>query len=330
MWEGERRLAKGAESAAHAPATAAQLRVAGGHAVARAAAVRADTVALAPGLSARRAFEQVLITYSAAIAENLRCVLSETDPEGAHQLRVTLRRLRTCLRVFKPVVRREPANRIRWVARYIGAIVGELRDADVLIEDMIRPTLQADAAMPAGVDAWRENIRAKVRMSLQSARAMRFANDLILLTETGGWRAKTARKQSIAATDLINAALDIVGARAAARAGRMLLLTAQERHDLRKDLKTLRYTAELSAAHDERAAAMAAALKRLQSVLGELNDVHMLETFADRGGVEPLALTGFRQRMSEEYRKRTPALIDTANKRWLEFIASGHATHMVA
>lgn len=322
MWEGERSLANGAQLGARSPSPDARpVRVAGGHAVERAKPVRADTIVLSPGISARRAFATILATYSTATAENLRCVLTESDPEGAHQLRVTLRRLRTCLRVFKPIIRREPAKRIGWVARYIGAIVGELRDADVIIEEMIPPALDPGVLMPRPIVAWREDIRTKVRASLQAAGATGFANDLRLLAESGGWRAKSRGSRPSAAT-LINAMLDAMEARTARLGSRMISLTAGERHELRKGLKIMRYTAELSAAYDERAAAMGAPLKRLQSVLGELNDMHMLATLGNGVGLEPEALMLMRRLLADEHVRLAPSLIASANKRWLELAAN--------
>jgi CHAD domain-containing protein len=333
MWEGDRSLANGRVADAMRRGStngAPTLRVAGGAALRRANPVPADAIALARGMSARQAFDAVLATYAAAIAENLRCVLSESDPEGAHQLRVALRRLRTYLRVFKPVIRRAAAKHIGWMARYIGAIVGELRDADVIIEDMLRPAAQSDAAVLRAVETWREEIRFKVRSSLRAARATAFADELSLLAANGGWRSKAKRSGDGSAAALINAAIGSAWEQAADCGSRMLTLTSLERHDLRKDLKALRYTVELSTGFEPDSAALAGALKRLQTILGQLNDMQLLEAFDPGVGIEREALTTLQRRVSEDHARSAPALVANANARWLELVSSGRLRTGVA
>lgn len=316
MWDGDRSAAQRAlaRDASGAPA----LQLAGGSALRRAAPVRADTVALAADASADQAFEIVLTHYAAVIAENLRCVLTETDPEGAHQLRVTLRRLRTALRVFKPAIRSASAKRMAWVARYVGAIVGELRDVDVIIDEMFRPVVDGDAAALRAASAWRDHVRGKVRASLRAARATAFANDLLSQSMNGEWRAKGKSMRRAGSADaLIRATLQELKERVAPRGQNLRTLPDAERHSLRKQLKTLRYAAELSAAYDADAVAMIGQLKRLQGDLGRLNDMHMLAS------VEPehprLAL--LRRDLIEEHRELTTALIDSAAARWAQLAA---------
>jgi hypothetical protein len=87
------------------------------------------------------------------------------------------------------------------------------------------------------------------------------------------------------------------------------------RHDLRKDIKMLRYGAELAAAAaaDGEDAALVAALRRVQDALGHLNDLDTLQRFepltVDREG-----LLGLRQRLIEA--KRGPDLIAAAVSHW--------------
>ncbi len=70
--------------------------------------------------------------------------------------------------------------------------------------------------------------------------------------------------------------------------------------------------------YDAGAVAMVAQLKRLQSDLGRLNDMHML------ANVEPehprLAL--LRRQLVEEHRDLNAALVDSAAARWTELTAT--------
>jgi CHAD domain-containing protein len=243
-------------------------------------------------------------------------------------LRVTLRRLRTALRVFKPVIRRTVNRRLAWVARYIGAIVGELRDADVIVDEMLHPTAEGErlAALSA-VEAWREELRLKVRASLKAARATAFTHDLVLLAQNGGWRRTKSRRsearRAYAASALIDETLTVLQSRAAALGSRMLLLTPAERHDLRKDIKTMRYAAELSAGCRPEAAELALSLKRLQTVLGQLNDTITLQTFEPAIGREQEAFAKWRERLIEERDQLTPGLVANAAARWRALAATG-------
>ncbi len=297
--------------------SASSLHVAGGHGAQLATPVRVELQPLACDVSADEAFSTVLATYASAIAENLRCVLANTDPEGPHQLRVTLRRLRTMLRICKPIVRRATNQRLTWFARYLGAIVGDLRDADVMIEDMFRPAIvEAGEGAPLlrALETWREDVRASVRASLAAARATAFTMDLANISDSGEWRrAKVMKKWRLA--PLVQAALDATWTRAAPRGGCIVSLSAPERHELRKDVKVLRYSAELAAA-DADTIAFAQALKRLQTSLGYLNDLEMLAQFDPPLARERSALAALRERLLAERAKSAAGVATASATRW--------------
>ena len=55
------------------------------------------------------------------------------DPEDVHQARVATRRLRSDLRTFGDFVYEEWATSLRAELRWLGAELGEVRDAEVLL-----------------------------------------------------------------------------------------------------------------------------------------------------------------------------------------------------
>ena len=338
MWAGNRAddLAVAAEVAGAREAQRAPLdrlsetrglHVAGGQFALRAAPVRVEIPPLPPGTtSAEAAFDVVLRAYAPAIADNLRCVLTSADPEGPHQLRVTLRRLRTVLRLFRPVIRRTLHQRLAWVARYLGAIVGELRDADVMIEELIRPAaLPEEAGVLAALEAWREDVRARVRASLLAARATAFANDLLQLSDTGGWkrgRSKRRKPSRLPAHALVDATLAAGWAHAAGRGARLAQLSAVERHDLRKDVKALRYSTEMAVAAGAQPddVHLVATLRRVQETLGQLNDLDTLQRFDPPLASERDGLAKLRQRLIDA--QSVPDLIAAAAARWRALAAA--------
>ncbi len=327
MWEGDQSRAVGAEKAsacALAPGRGVKpahaLHIVGGEAASRATPVKPELVTFTADAPADVAFEAVLAQYARGISQNLRCVQSESDPEGAHQLRVTLRRLRSALKIFKPVIRGAVNKRLAWMSRYIGAIVGELRDADVMIEEILRPAATPDTPALGLIDLWREDIRAKVRESLQAARASAFANDLLLLAQTHEWRRADAKRAGrgapARARDLIDETIAALETKAGERGVRAQLLTPTERHDFRKDIKALRYAVELSAAYAQDAPARLILLKRLQIVLGQLNDMHMFRLFEPALPKQRDAYAAWRTQLIEKHAERTPRLVAATAARW--------------
>ncbi len=54
------------------------------------------------------------------------------EPEGVHQLRVSARRLRSVLRTFAPILRAEKTEPVIEDLRWLGQVLGDVRDLDVL------------------------------------------------------------------------------------------------------------------------------------------------------------------------------------------------------
>ncbi|HUG61297.1 MAG TPA: inorganic triphosphatase, partial [Methylomirabilota bacterium] len=80
---------------------------------------------------------QVLRSCLRQIATNVVAVDAGDDPEGPHQLRVGLRRFRSALKVFAPVIDPSAADRLNQQAKRLGQCVGRVRDLDVLIDEIV-------------------------------------------------------------------------------------------------------------------------------------------------------------------------------------------------
>lgn len=94
------------------------------------AAVRAAPVALTRQLSAEQAFRRIADSCRAQIAANHAAVARGNAPEALHQMRVGLRRLRSLLELFAPLLALpEP---LRADLHWLGGELGAARDWDVL------------------------------------------------------------------------------------------------------------------------------------------------------------------------------------------------------
>jgi inorganic triphosphatase YgiF len=133
------------------------------------APVKAQPAAIEPGQTCGAAFAGIFRSAREQIFHN-RTVVLETDiAEGAHQLRVGLTRLRSAHRALKPLLDTPAFARLEDEARAIARAVGELRDADVLIEDIYAPVAGA-APEERGFDALLRALQAHRAVKRDGAR----------------------------------------------------------------------------------------------------------------------------------------------------------------
>jgi inorganic triphosphatase YgiF len=179
------------------------------------------------------------ITQAAAkqINANRAVVMATDDPEGAHQLRVGLRRLRTALRAFSPLLDDAEKNLVAQ-AQSLARAVGELRDADVLSTDICAPLI-ADPCqsmerddLQAALSAHRTAKRDEVRALLDSPAWRKLQLELAL------WPHMLAQNSLLdgAAADWAPKALDRAWKKATKRARNIETLDIPARHALRKAL----------------------------------------------------------------------------------------------
>jgi triphosphatase len=243
--------------------------------------VRAGDLEYPADASVEEVLRAALRSCLAQIAGNVLAVEAGDDPEGPHQLRVGLRRLRSALRLFRPVIDPAPAARIDGEARWLGRCVGRLRDIDVLVDETVSACAgHFDMAeLTALLERRRVQERESLIGTLAEPRVGAFLLDLAAYTEGRGWLSASDLDQSGAlaapAADFAARALHkrwVKTARMGAHADR---LNAEERHELRKSFKVLRYALDflgpLIPRKDNRR--LGKAVRSAQETLGYLNDV---------------------------------------------------------
>jgi CHAD domain-containing protein len=228
------------------------------------------------------------------------------DIEDLHQLRVSSRRLRTALRLFRDYLpaRAERFNRtLRWTA----TALGEVRDMDVKIEQVNRWKSEADPEEQASFDQvlqWLGQTRARRRRRMQavldSARYQNFlkAFETFLLQ---GPSTRSSLGQTTA--DALPRILDKVHAKVI-KAGRRSRKNPvpEHYHQLRIACKRQRYTLEFVADLCGPAVKpFRKALIQLQDVLGQFNDA-------------VVGAANIRQLVREKGRGMTPAVLFTLGR----------------
>ncbi|SDB47412.1 CYTH and CHAD domain-containing protein [Bauldia litoralis] len=244
----------------------------------------AQTVPLDPNETAELAARDILRECFDQVATNMVVMQRLDDPEGPHQLRVGLRRLRSAFSVFAPVLKSPEMSRLEDEARWLGHVVGGLRDLDVVTNDIIRreaethPDQPGLAALDAPLRQHADAVRKEVAETLTGARAQAFVLDLTRFVETRGWILPAdfdqSRRLATPIARLAETALAGHWKKAGKCARRIEKLTVEQRHDLRKELKKLRYAVDfLSPLYSRKAVdPFRKRLRKIQNVLGALND----------------------------------------------------------
>lgn len=249
----------------------------------------AGQIELEPAQLSETAARDVLRECVDQIAANLVVVARLDNPEGPHQLRVGLRRLRSAFSVFGQVLRSPEMQRLNAEARWLGQEVGHVRDLDVAAKEIARreANLHVDepglAALADALDAQAAARRGHLVKLIAEPRTQALVFDLVRFTETRGWLVpedfeQTARL-AVPVGQLAEKALQKRWKKSRRYARDLETLDPEQRHELRKELKKLRYAVEfLSPLYpDKRVAPFLKRLKNLQNVFGELNDAALVK-----------------------------------------------------
>ncbi len=243
--------------------------------------------ALSPLMTAAAALSEITSSAAQQILKNWQLCLVCDDPEGPHQMRIGLRRLRTVTRAFGPLTAGTELRPLARTARDLARVVGHLRDADVMIDDIYSPAaphIGSDPNHEAMLDLLetnRQQQRETVRLSLRDPKWTGFKLNCAL---SDAAIARALAKRDNAARE---GALEPLAQQSLQKAWRKVRkwgqhldeLSIPERHEMRKSLKSLRYATEffLSLYDSKEARRFLKQLKHLQDVFGYLNDVAMAE-----------------------------------------------------
>jgi CHAD domain-containing protein len=221
-------------------------------------------------------------------------VRDSISAEFVHQLRVSQRRLKTALRIFPHWADEAWTTRIAPDLKWLGGILGEARDWDVFVDS----TLPALAAADSQGERWnptreRANLRRlEARERVQAAVAStRYAQLALAWLE---WlSALPSREPPAKGKDQSLRAYARKRVRKyyerLASAPKLTTLDDKARHKERIQAKYLRYTLEFfeSIASRKTRSECAKTVSRLQSVLGDGNDLAVALRYLEALDVEP-------------------------------------------
>lgn len=207
-----------------------------------------------------------------------RLVLRDEE-DSVHQMRVTVRRLRSVLATYRPLLDTEWSEPLRAELKWLAALLGDVRDAEVLRRRLRRWAAEHGPG-PTGVDALRAALaerqaqgRARLLPELDGDRYRELIAGLAdgLRWSEADPRKKALRKRLRRSWRRLVVAADAVGETDDTEERRRRL------HEVRKKAKRVRYTAEsLGGVFGKDAERLAKAAKSVQSTLGDLNDATVM------------------------------------------------------
>jgi CHAD domain-containing protein len=200
------------------------------------------------------------------------------DPEGVHQARVATRRLRSDLRTFRPVVDTDWSEPLRRELRWLGELLGRVRDADVLLELLATKaeTLTDDErghaqALTERLRAMRERDRTMLVDAMRTDRYTALLDDLVEAARSPRVEAGVRRAR---ATKVAGKLVRRPAKRLREQVRRLPDVPADaELHEVRKRAKQARYALEaIAPLAGKRAGRAAQRAADLQGVLGDHQD----------------------------------------------------------
>jgi triphosphatase len=291
------------------------------------------------GITAEHAVDDVIALLVGACWHHLlsnHAVAKEgSDPEGVHQMRVALRRLRTICALFRRDIPSPSFQTINSEARWLMQQLGPTRDWDVFASTTVSrlATLAPEVdlgGLREAVERQRKSSYAALQAVLADPRCSRFLLSLGNWVERRGWRNEIDSEAPAVLSQPMPALADKILTRphrkALKRGAHFRQLDTDAQHDLRIDLKKLRYAAEfflpLYASHAP-AKRYVARLAKLQNSLGRARDITSARTLlnAIRQDDQPALHLAIGAVIGWQARDQV-AVVKTLRKRWRRFKAT--------
>ncbi|MEM9371013.1 MAG: CHAD domain-containing protein [Pseudomonadota bacterium] len=252
---------------------------------------RARMVQLAPEFTIAKTIRACLLDTCGQIVSNREAALAEMLPDTLKQFRIGLRRFRSALLFFRKHVAGIRPSHLNEEARWLAEEIATVRDLDVILNDILIP--ERAVSNDPGFERIEKELSRRITDSqkrleplLKSARVQAFLIDLMSFSLT----AEFDRASKLIIMGHAGNLLEKRWTKVRACAQNLEALTIEERHDLRKQLKKMRYSLEFvrTLYPNEVLRPFLKNLKRLQEIFGDLNDAAMVEDMF-MGSDAPLA-----------------------------------------
>lgn len=225
--------------------------------------------------------------------------LTGDDPEGVHQMRVALRRLRSAFQIFNPLIPPDQSERLVPEIKWLATSLGAAREWDVFLGELLPPVAAAFPGHPAilALTSAAEKARARgyaaAKAAVGSPRYTSLLLDLAAWLDARSWRNQPVSERSALllrpVSELADALLDKRHRKARKRGRGFAHAGPEARHELRIALKKLRYATDFFRGLYEGKGfrRFAEDLSGLQDRLGHLQDVATVTKLVEELAAQP-------------------------------------------
>ena len=207
--------------------------------------------------------------------------IRKLDPEGVHQMRVGLRRLRAAISLFSKALATAKTEKIKTELRWLTNELAPARELDVFLEEKIGPVAREITPQRGGKAIAKQFADKRAEALEQASKAVDSPRCRALLIDVLAWIEAQRGRTDVANSELGEFAAELLDRRirkAHKDAGKLQEMTAPERHKFRIRMKKLRYAAEFfeslfrSKRERKALARLSKHTKKIQDALGSLND----------------------------------------------------------
>jgi inorganic triphosphatase YgiF len=247
---------------------------------------KAASLKLDPDMAATLAFQQIASSCLQQFLRNAALLGHDDHPDIVHQARVGLRRLRSALALFRPLLGEHAlrllGGEVRWLAQQFGTV----RSLDVLI------AASCDIRTRTRLAQLRHQAFAVLLAVLDAPRVRTLLLDLTHWLALGAWLRQPAPNLDTLAA----AQLELRFRRLKRRGRNFAELDDAHRHRVRIEAKKLRYATEFlasiytGATAQKRQIAWLETLEALLGALGDLNDQASVTALLDEFGISTTAM----------------------------------------
>jgi inorganic triphosphatase YgiF len=288
---------------------------------------KAGTLNLTPEMNAEQAFIAIIWHCIGHWQANEEIVLHSDTPEGIHQMRVALRRLRSCFNLYQSLISKESYTKLHHQLKWLTTALGTARDWDIFTQHLAE-IQQHDADdslsdLSKTIAELRRNAYVNVRHILGSSEYSR------LLLTLGKWltQRRWRKNMEMRALQSLEQPVDyfanqILPARyqKLCRQGKQLSrLTAEQRHSLRISVKKMAYATRFFSHLYPPATTLAFTkiLSQLQDQLGTLNDARTVTNLFNQ--IHPTTAST-RQLLKKHFKQHKDENLNQLAKIWQNFL----------
>jgi triphosphatase len=309
--------------------------------------LKAASVALTPHTTCALAFRAIARACLRQLVANRPAMLGG-DPEGLHQMRVALRRLRAAISLFGDMLSDRQTEEMKVQLKWITGELGPAREFEVFVKRVLMPVAAAKpdgsgvAVLAKDLEEKRAEAFHRASAAVESPRFRALMIDIVAWIETGDWTHNSdASVRAVRESPIATAAAHDLNRRRKKilkNGDGLKELEPQRRHKLRIQAKKLRYASEFFAGAfpgkkaEKRRKEFLAALEKLQDALGELNDIAVHEGLTaeivdasaadDRRGMGRARKAFAAGRLSGREEARAPSVLNDAQRAYRLFAAA--------